>query len=193
MNPVETELEAQGPELIEKLLRLMGEDPSRTDLVKTPARFCKALGYLTSGYNVSVEEVINDAIFAVDETMRNVVVVKDIQFSSLCEHHLLPFTGVCHVGYLPKDKVLGLSKIPRIVEVFARRLQIQERLGAEIANAVDSVLDPLGVAVVIEASHMCMTMRGVEKTDAKTQTSCVLGVFRSDPKSRTEFFDLLKL
>lgn len=179
--------------MVKELIGLVGEDANRADLLKTPKRFCEAFGYLTSGYTKTVEEVVNGAVFDVEETMRNVVVVKDIQFSSLCEHHLLPFMGVCHVGYLPKNKVLGLSKIPRIVEVFARRLQIQERLGAEIAKAVEDAVDPLGVAVVIEATHMCMTIRGVEKPHAKTSTSCVLGQFRSDPRTRAEFFDLLKI
>jgi GTP cyclohydrolase I len=186
-------LSQEGPALIRELLRLTGEDPERPDLVKTPQRFCDAFAFLTSGYTKTVAEVVNGAVFDVDESMSNVVVVKDIQFSSLCEHHLLPFTGVCHVGYLPRNKVLGLSKIPRIVDVFARRLQIQERLGAEIAQAVVEAVDPLGVAVVIEASHMCMSIRGVEKSGAKTQTSCVMGLFRSDPKTRSELFDLLKI
>ena len=186
-------MEEKGPEIIEELIRLIGEDPKRPDLVKTPQRFCRALAFLTSGYTKTAEEVVDGAVFNVDETSRNIVVVKNIHFSSLCEHHLLPFTGRCHVAYLPKDKVLGLSKIPRIVDVFARRLQIQERLGAEIAKAIEATVDPLGVAVVMEATHMCMSIRGVEQPDALTQTSCVLGVFRSDPKTRAEFFDLLKI
>ncbi|MGO9095662.1 MAG: GTP cyclohydrolase I FolE [Bryobacteraceae bacterium] len=182
--------EASIATLMEQVLRQLGEDPRREGLARTPERVEKALRYLTSGYRQEVERVVNGAMFKVkyDE----MVIVRDIEFFSLCEHHLLPFFGKIHVAYLPKQKVLGLSKVPRIVDMFARRLQIQERLTQEIAQCLEDVLDPLGVGVVCEARHFCMMMRGVEKQHSGAITSAMLGAFRARKKTRDEFLSLLK-
>ena len=171
------------------LVTELGEDPSREGLVKTPDRVAKSLRFLTSGYDRDVDEVINDALFTVDYS--EMVIVKDIDFYSLCEHHLLPFFGRCHVAYVPRDKVIGLSKVPRLVEVFSRRLQVQERLTNQIAETLAARLNPLGVAVVVEATHLCMLMRGVEKQNSRAVTSAMRGVFRTDARTRMEFLDLL--
>ena len=176
--------------MMEQVLRLLGENPGREGLVRTPERVEKALRYLTSGYEKDIRQVVNGAMFAVkyDE----MVIVKDIEFFSLCEHHLLPFFGKIHVAYLPKQKVVGLSKIPRIVDMFARRLQLQERLTQEIAQSLQDVLDPLGVGVVCEARHFCMMMRGVEKQHSGAITSAMLGAFRTRKETRDEFLSLLR-
>jgi GTP cyclohydrolase I len=171
------------------LLGELGENPDREGLIKTPERVAKALRFLTGGYEQDVDVVINDALFSVE--YHEMVIVKDIDFYSLCEHHLLPFFGRCHVAYIPRDKVIGLSKLPRLVEVFSRRLQVQERLTNQIAETITAKLNPLGVAVVIEASHLCMLMRGVEKQNSKALTSAMRGVFRTDARTRTEFLNLL--
>ena len=173
------------------LVTELGEDPSRDGLVKTPDRVAKALRFLTSGYDRDIDEVINDALFTVDYS--EMVIVKDIDFYSLCEHHLLPFFGRCHVAYVPRDKVIGLSKVPRLVEVFSRRLQVQERLTNQIAETLAARLNPLGVAVVVEATHLCMLMRGVEKQNSTAVTSAMRGVFRTDARTRMEFLDLLHM
>jgi len=177
-------------DLIRQLLAELGEDPSREGLLGTPRRVERALRFLTSGYEADVDSVLNNALFSVD--YNEMVIVKDIDFYSLCEHHLLPFFGRCHVAYLPKGKVIGLSKIPRLVEVFSRRLQIQERLTSEIANTIREKIDPLGVAVVIEATHLCMAMRGVEKQNASATTSAMLGAFRNDRGTRMEFLNFIR-
>ena len=171
-------------------LELLGEDPAREGLLKTPDRVAAAMRWLTRGYQQTAAEVVGDALF--NETHENMVVVRGIELYSLCEHHLLPFFGVCHIAYIPNGRVVGLSKLPRIVEVFARRLQVQERLTDQIAGAIEEVLQPRGVAVVIEASHLCMMMRGVEKQGSKTLTSAVRGTFRTDPATREEFFGLVR-
>ncbi len=175
---------------MQEILRQLGEDPAREGLVKTPERFESALRYLTSGYRQDVAKIVNGAMFTVkyDE----MVIVKDIEFFSLCEHHLLPFFGKIHVAYLPKTKVVGLSKIPRIVDMYARRLQIQERLTQEIAHCLQDVLDPLGVGVVCEARHLCMMMRGVEKQHSGAVTSAMLGAFRERKETRDEFLALVR-
>jgi GTP cyclohydrolase I len=174
---------------IEKILRELGEDPAREGLSRTPERVEKALRYLTGGYKMDAKQVINGALFAVkyDE----MVIVKDIEFFSLCEHHLLPFFGKMHVAYIPKQKVIGLSKIPRIVDMFARRLQIQERLTQQVAQCLQEVLDPLGVGVICEARHFCMMMRGVEKQHSGAVTSAMLGAFRGHKETRDEFLALV--
>jgi GTP cyclohydrolase I len=178
------------PALVEALLSELGEDPDRQGLKATPGRVSRALRELTDGYDVAAEDVIAGAIF--DQDYDEMVLVKDIPFYSLCEHHLLPFFGTCHVGYLPKGKVVGLSKIPRLVEVFAHRLQLQERMTNEIAQALNGALAPKGVAVVVEARHLCMEMRGIQKRGGQMITSCMLGTFRRDPRTRAEFLDLVK-
>lgn len=172
-------------ELVAEMLGRLGEDVSRQGLVKTPERVAKSLSWLTRGYQLEVEQVIGDAIF--DEEHHGMVVVKDIEMYSLCEHHMLPFFGKVHIGYIPNGKILGLSKLPRIVEVFSRRLQVQERLTEQIAEAVWEVLNPLGVGVVCEAYHLCMMMRGVEKQNSKTLTSAMRGTFLQDQRTREEF------
>jgi GTP cyclohydrolase I len=177
--------------LVRDLLAALGEDPDREGLVRTPARVEKALQFLTSGYGADIDTVLNDALFTVDYS--EMVIVKDIDFYSLCEHHLLPFFGKCHVAYIPRTKVLGLSKIPRLVDVFARRLQIQERMTNQIAETILEKLDPLGVAVVCEGTHLCMSMRGVEKQNSFAVTSAMLGVFRDNARTRHEFLELVKL
>ena len=176
--------------LIKELLKELGEDAQREGLKKTPERVEKALRYLTSGYGKDVKEVLNGATFV--EEYDEMVVVKDIDFASLCEHHLLPFIGKCHVAYMPKKKIVGLSKIPRLVEVFSRRLQVQERLTTQIANTLNETLEPRGVAVVMEATHLCMLIRGVEKQNSKAVTSAMLGAFRDRPETRAEFMELIK-
>jgi GTP cyclohydrolase I len=176
--------------LVEQLLGLLGEDPTREGLVKTPERVAKALRFFTQGYQQNVDEVLNGALYSVkyDE----MVVVRDVDFFSLCEHHLLPFYGRCHVAYIPNDRVVGLSKIPRLVEVFSRRLQVQERLTVQIAETLQEKLNPQGVAVVIEARHLCMMMRGVETPNAVAVTSSMHGVFLNQQKTREEFLTLIK-
>jgi GTP cyclohydrolase IA len=175
---------------IRQLLAALGEDPSREGLVDTPRRVEKSLKFLTSGYTADVDTVLNNALFTVD--YNEMVIVKDIDFYSLCEHHLLPFFGRCHIAYIPQGKVIGLSKIPRLVEVFARRLQIQERMTSQIADTIREKIDPLGVGVVIEATHLCMAMRGVEKQNSFAITSAMLGGFQNDARTRMEFLELIK-
>eukprot|EP00040_Diaphanoeca_grandis_P004540 m.29241 g.29241 ORF g.29241 m.29241 type:complete len:210 (-) comp16063_c1_seq1:175-804(-) len=170
---------------VKEILECIGEDPNREGLLKTPARVANALMFMTSGYKITVPQVLNGAMFQEDHD--SMIVVKDIEFFSQCEHHMVPFYGKVHIGYIPQGKVLGLSKLARIVEVFCRRLQVQERLTNQIAESLMGTVNPTGVGVVIEASHMCMMMRGVQKTQAKTVTSVMLGVFRDDPKTREEF------
>jgi len=175
---------------VEDVLRLLGEDPEREGLLHTPTRVADSLRFLTSGYQQSLDDIIGGAVFA--EEYEEMVLVKDIELYSLCEHHLLPFFGKAHVAYLPKGRILGLSKVARVVDVFARRLQVQERLTTQIAEAIDGCLKPHGVAVVIEASHLCMMMRGIQKQNSQTLTSCMLGSFRDDEKSRAEFLELIR-
>ena len=177
--------------LIHSLLEELGEDPSREGLVRTPKRVEKALRFLTSGYEADIDTVLNDALFSVD--YNEMVIVRDIDFYSLCEHHLLPFFGKCHVAYIPNGRVIGLSKIPRLVDIFARRLQLQERMTNQIAETIREKIDPLGVAVVCEGTHLCMAMRGVEKQNSYTVTSAMLGAFRDHARTRMEFLELLKL
>ena len=176
--------------LIEQLLKELGEDAQREGLAKTPERVEKALRYLTSGYDQNVSDILNDALFV--ENYDEMVIVKDIDFASLCEHHVLPFVGKCHVAYMPKRKILGLSKIPRLVDMFSKRLQVQERLTTQIANALNDALEPRGVAVVMEAIHLCMMVRGVEKQNSKAVTSAMLGGFRDRPETRADFMELIK-
>ena len=175
--------------LVERLIREVGEDPARQGLLHTPDRVARSLRFLLSGYDLDVADVVNGAVF--EESYQEMVLVRDIEVYSLCEHHLLPFFGKAHVAYMPRGRIVGLSKLPRIVEMFARRLQVQERLTTQIAGALDEALDPYGVAVVIEASHLCMMMRGVEKQNSRTVTSALTGGFQTDPKCRNEFLDLL--
>ncbi len=177
-------------ELIEQLLKEIGEDPGREGLERTPERVAEALRYLTSGYGKDVSEVLNGAIFV--EEYDEMVIVKDIDLFSLCEHHLLPFIGKCHVAYLPNKQILGLSKLARLVEMYSRRLQVQERLTTQIAQTLWEAVRPKGVAVVIEALHLCMVMRGVEKQNSKAVTSAMLGAFRERPETRAEFMELIK-
>jgi GTP cyclohydrolase IA len=175
---------------VTQLLRHVGEDPSREGLRRTPERVVEALSFLTSGYERGVEEVIRGAVF--EERYSEMVLVRDIELYSLCEHHLLPFFGKAHVAYIPDGRIIGLSKLPRLVEVFSRRLQTQERLTVQVAEALDQALKPRGVAVIIEAAHLCMMMRGVEKQNSQTVTSSMLGSFSSDPRTRAEFMNLLR-
>ena len=177
-------------EIIRQLLAELGEDPSREGLRDTPKRVEKSMRFLTSGYAANVDEVLNNALFTVD--YNEMVIVKDIDFYSLCEHHLLPFFGRCHIAYIPQGRVIGLSKIPRLVDIFARRLQIQERFTSQIAQTIEEKLNPLGVAVVVEATHLCMSMRGVEKQNSFAVTSAMLGVFHADARTRMEFLELIK-
>jgi GTP cyclohydrolase I len=177
-------------ELIRQLLAELGEDPTREGLADTPKRIEKAMTFLTSGYAADIDDVLNNALFSVDYS--EMVIVKDIDFYSLCEHHLLPFFGKCHVAYIPSTKVIGLSKIPRLVDVFSRRLQVQERLTNQIADTIRDKIAPLGVAVVMEATHLCMAMRGVEKQNSFAVTSAMLGAFRNSARTRLEFLELIK-
>lgn len=177
-------------ETVRAQLVLLGENPDRNGLEKTPMRVAKAFDFLTQGYWQDPKAVLNDALF--DVRSDEMVIVKDIDFYSLCEHHMLPFFGKCHIAYLPTSKVVGLSKLPRLVEVFARRLQVQERMTVEIARTLNDLIKPQGVAVVIEAQHLCMAMRGVEKQNSYALTSSMLGAFREDARTRAEFLDLIK-
>ncbi|MBN2355383.1 GTP cyclohydrolase I FolE [candidate division KSB1 bacterium] len=172
------------------MLRILGEDPQREGLVRTPQRVDAALRYLTRGYHQNPEQLLNDAIF--QEECSEMVVARNIEFYSMCEHHMLPFYGRCHVAYLPNGKIIGLSKIPRIVDMFARRLQVQERLTNQIAQLIQKVLNPWGVAVVMEAKHLCMMMRGVEKQNSFVTSSAMLGAFKKDRATRMEFLALIR-
>jgi GTP cyclohydrolase I len=177
-------------ELIRQLLVELGEDVEREGLARTPVRVERAMKFLTSGYAANIDAILNDALFTVD--YNEMVIVKDIDFYSLCEHHLLPFFGKCHVAYIPRSRVIGLSKIPRIVDAFARRLQLQERMTNQIAETIREKIDPLGVAVVCEGTHLCMSMRGVEKQNSFAVTSAMLGAFRNNSRTRMEFLELIK-
>jgi GTP cyclohydrolase I len=177
--------------LYTKILEQIGEDPEREGLIKTPRRAAKALQFLTEGYHQNVDEVLNGAIFT--EEYDEMVIVKDIEFFSTCEHHILPFFGKCHVGYIPHNKIIGLSKIPRIVDIFSRRLQVQERLTREIAVALQEALNPLGVAVIMEAQHLCMMARGVQKQSPKMMTNVMFGVFRNEGSTRAEFMRCIQV
>ena len=177
-------------DVIRELLVHLGEDPRREGLIKTPERVEKALKFLTSGYAANVDAALNNALFTVD--YNEMVIVRDIDFYSLCEHHLLPFFGKCHVAYIPNGRVIGLSKIPRLVDIFARRLQLQERMTNQVAETIREKIAPLGVAVVCEGTHLCMAMRGVEKQNSYTVTSAMLGVFRNNARTRMEFLELIK-
>jgi GTP cyclohydrolase I len=174
--------------LVREQLALIGEDPEREGLQRTPTRVARAMSFLTDGYASSIEDVVGQGIF--EEEHRNMVMVRDIELYSMCEHHMLPFFGKAHVAYIPDGRIVGLSKLPRIVDHFARRLQVQERLTEQVAQAIDDVLAPLGVGVVIEAFHLCMMMRGVEKQNSRTITSSLRGVFRDDARTRDEFLAL---
>jgi len=176
--------------LIRQFLVELGEDAGREGLVKTPARVAKAMSFLTSGYKANIDEVLNGALFTVD--YNEMVIVRDIDYYSLCEHHLLPFFGRCHVAYIPNGRVLGLSKIPRLVNVFARRLQIQERMTNQVAQTIQAAVNPAGVAVVCEGTHLCMSMRGVEKQNSTAVTSAMLGSFQSCARTRMEFLELIR-
>ncbi len=176
--------------LIEKMLVRVGEDPERDGLLRTPLRVAKAMDFLTSGYEMSMEQVVNNAVF--DDDGQEMVIVKDIEFYSLCEHHMLPFYGTMHIAYIPNGKVIGLSKLARITDVFARRLQVQERLTNEIASALEEILEPKGVAVAAEAAHFCMMMRGVQKQNSTTLTSAMRGVFKTDADVRSEFMQTVR-
>lgn len=186
----DNETTAQIAEHVEAILGLMGEDPQREGLVKTPERVAKALQFITKGYTEDGVEILRSAIF--DEPYSQMVIVKDIELYSTCEHHMLPFIGKCHVAYIPNGKITGLSKIARVVETYARRLQVQERLTIEIRDCIQEALHPLGVAVVIEASHTCMQIRGVQKSGAVTTTSAFSGAFLNSEKTRSEFLNLIK-
>ncbi len=175
--------------MYEKILREIGEDPQREGLVKTPDRAAKAMKFLTHGYQMDIEELVNEAIFEVDSN--HMIIVRDIEIYSMCEHHMLPFFGRCHIGYIPNGKVLGVSKLARIADMFARRLQVQERLTNQIAEAIMTTLEPEGVGVVVEAKHLCMMMRGVEKQNSNMITSAMHGTFRHYTSTRTEFLNLI--
>jgi GTP cyclohydrolase I len=178
-------------DLIKRLLAELGEDPAREGLVNTPKRVEQALKFLTSGYQADVDTVINNALFTVDYS--EMVIVKDIDFYSLCEHHLLPFFGKCHIAYVPSKRVIGLSKIPRLVDIYSRRLQVQERLTNQIADIIREKVDPRGVAVVMEGTHLCMSMRGVQKQNSFAVTSAMHGIFRDKARTRMEFLELIRL
>lgn len=183
-------LDRELPDLVRHLLISLGEDPDREGLMKTPQRVAKSLRELTTGYHVDIDRLINGALF--DVPYSEMVVVKDLDFYSLCEHHLLPFFGRCHVAYVPDGKVIGLSKIPRIVDVFSRRLQVQERLTSQIADVIQSKVHPLGVGVVMEARHLCMEMRGAQSKTSPTVTSAMMGAFRTDSRTREEFLTFIR-
>jgi GTP cyclohydrolase I len=183
-----TDCTAQLQDMVRSELTLLGEDPEREGLLKTPLRVAESMLWLTRGYEMDVAEIVGDAVF--DEAHQSMVMVRDIELYSLCEHHMLPFFGKAHIAYIPDGRIVGLSKLPRIVDMFARRLQVQERLTEQIAVAIQEVLKPLGVGVVIEAYHLCMMMRGVEKQNSKTITSALRGSFRDDAKTRDEFLRL---
>jgi GTP cyclohydrolase I len=176
--------------LIEELLREIGEDPTRDGLQRTPGRVARAYEFLTQGYQLDPQKILNDAVF--EESYNEMLIVKDIDFYSLCEHHMLPFFGRAHVAYVPNGKIVGLSKIARLVEMYSRRLQVQERLTNQIAHVIEKVLQPRGVAVIIEAQHLCMMMRGVQKQNSYAISSAMLGDFESDPKTRSEFVQLVQ-
>ena len=192
--PAEARIDNQSREVLQEayrnLLEAIGEDPDRQGLLRTPIRAARALEFLTQGYRQNLDEIVNGAIF--DSEASEIILVKDIELYSLCEHHLLPFIGRAHVAYIPSGKVIGLSKVARIVDVFARRLQIQENLTTQIAESLMKCLEPDGVAVVVEAKHLCMMMRGVEKQNSVMKTSCLLGAFKDDARTRSEFLSLLK-
>jgi GTP cyclohydrolase I len=178
-------------EITKLLLSEIGEDPTREGLINTPERVAKAWDFFSQGYSANVEEIVNGAIF--EEDCSEMVVVRDIEFFSMCEHHMIPFFGRCHVGYLPNKKIIGLSKIPRIVDAFSQRLQVQERLTSQIAETLMDVLDPIGVGVVMEGRHLCMQMRGVEKQNSFATTSSMLGQFRESPETRSEFLSIIRM
>ena len=188
-----TNMDNQSKDSIEnlttQLLENIGEDPDREGLIRTPHRVAKAWDYFSQGYRINLDDIINNAVF--NETCSEMVVVRDIEFFSMCEHHMVPFFGLAHVGYLPSGKVIGLSKIPRIVDMFSRRLQLQERLTSQVANTLQDVLDPVGVAVVMEGRHLCMQMRGVQKQNSYTSTSAMLGQFRKSAETRAEFLSII--
>ena len=177
-------------EIYRELLRRVGEDPSRDGLLKTPDRMQKSLAFLTRGYQQSATEILRGALFDVEYD--EMVIVRDIEFYSLCEHHMLPFFGKAHVAYIPKGKVIGLSKVARLVDVFARRLQVQERMTRQVADSIVDAIDPKGVGIILEAQHLCMMMRGVEKQQSMTTTSAMLGAFRNNPQTRNEFLSLIR-
>ena len=185
-----TTKEAGLQSLIERILHAVGEDPKREGLLKTPERVEESLKFLTSGYGTNVDQLVNGALY--NEDYNEMVIVKDVDVYSLCEHHLLPFFGKCHVAYLPQGKIIGLSKVPRLIDAFSRRLQVQERLTTQIAQCIQDIVKPAGVAVVIEALHLCMSMRGVEKQNSYTTTSSMLGCFKEDARTRGEFLSLLR-
>ena len=190
MNKKTTAASEQIASMVENILVELGENPGREGLRRTPERVDASLRFLTRGYHLDIDKIINGAIFNAEYD--EMVIVKDIEVYSLCEHHMLPFYGKCHIAYLPQAKIIGLSKLPRIVDVFARRLQVQERLTTQVASALEKYLEPKGVGVVVEAYHLCMMMRGVQKQNSSTITSCMLGRFKSDSKTRSEFLDFIK-
>jgi len=190
MNKKTTAASEQIASMVENILVELGENPGREGLRRTPERVDASLRFLTRGYHLDIDKIINGAVF--DAEYDEMVIVKDIEVYSLCEHHMLPFYGKCHIAYLPQAKIIGLSKLPRIVDVFARRLQVQERLTTQVASALEKYLEPKGVGVVVEAYHLCMMMRGVQKQNSSTITSCMLGRFKSDSKTRSEFLDFIK-